>query len=311
MPSLLITSISPRQGKSAIAALIASHIAGQGRTVALIVANGGGGDDLTALLPGATVLTSDPGSAAAAASGAGTDVAIVEGPSGDPAANLNIARALDARVIVIGNTGDNLAAAARAYGDRLAGVLVNSLGRYRSHAIDTELKPALESAGIPYLGAVPEDRRLVASTMRQITEHLGGEITQWGEHANELADHVLLGGMVLDWGVHYFASRENSIVMVRGDRPDIQMAALATPIKGLILTEGIAPLEYVHYEADQEEVPVTVVAKGTHDSAALLEGLLETVQFDHPDKLLRLREIADGAVNFTAIEEALAQPVTG
>ena len=299
MPALLITSVSPRQGKTAVAALLATKIASDGKSVGLATSD----ESAAAILPGINVQ-----SAASEASG---DVTIIEGSSSDIAGNLKIADDLDARVIVVGELNDDLAAAAQAYGDRAAGVIINNMPRFRSHDLETTVQSVLEAAGVKFLGAIPEDRRLVASTVRQISEHLDGNTTQWAEHSDELVDNVLLGGMVVDWGVHYFSSQENAVVMIRGDRPDIQMAALATPIKGLILTEGIEPLEYVHYEADQEEIPVTVVQAGTHDAAAKLETLLETVKFDHPDKLTRLQELAADAVDFDAIQEALAQPVTG
>ncbi|NQW17229.1 MAG: phosphotransacetylase family protein [Chloroflexi bacterium] len=311
MPALLITSVSPRQGKTAVAALLASRIASDGKSVGIATVDEGVVGPLSALLPGIAVRSGAPDAIRSAASEAGGDATIVEGLSGDVEGNRKIADELDARVIVVGELSDDLAGAALAYGDRAAGVIINNMPRYRSHELETTVRPAIEAAGVKFLGAIPEDRRLVTSTVRQISEHLGGRFTQWDEHSDELVDHVLLGGMVVDWGVHYFSSKENAVVMIRGDRPDIQMAALATPIKGLILTEGIEPLEYVHYEADQEEVPVTVVQAGTHDATARLETLLDTVQFDHPDKLARLQELAADTVDFEAIDEALALPVTG
>ena len=304
MSALLITSVSPRQGKTAVAALLATKIASDGTSVGISTTDEDTTTSLSALLPGINVQTADPGEVDG-------DITLVEAPSGDVAGNLKIADELDARVIVVGELTDDLASAAQAYGDRAAGVIINNMPRFRSHDLETNVQPALEAAGVKFLGAIPEDRRLVASTLRQISEHLDGTITQWDEHSDELVDNVLLGGMVVDWGVHYFVSQENVAVIIRGDRPDIQMAALATPIKGLILTEGIEPLEYVHYEADQEEVPVTVVKVGTHDATAKLETLLETVQFDHPDKLTRIQELAADTIDFDAIQEALAQPATG
>jgi BioD-like phosphotransacetylase family protein len=303
MPALLITSVSPRQGKTAVAALLATKIASDGKSVGIVTPDENTAASLSALLPGFKVQTAGPDT--------GGDATITEGLSGDVAGNLKIADELDARVIIVGELSDDLASAAQAYGDRAAGVIINNMPRFKSHELETTVQPVLEAAGVKFLGAIPEDRRLVASTVRQISEHLDGALTQWDEHSDELVDNVLLGGMVVDWGVHYFRSQENAVVVIRGDRADIQMAALATPIKGLILTEGIEPLEYVHYEADQEEVPVTVVPSGTRDVTVKLESLLDTVQFDHPDKLTRLQELAADTVDFDAIQDALAQPVTG
>ena len=306
MPALLIASTKPRVGKTAFAALLAARLIEQGRKVGLA----SGASDSSTDLEAFKALVSDAAVADSPSSVKG-DVSIVEGLSGDAAGNLRLAEELDARIVLIAELDDDAAGAAGEFGDRFAGVVINNLPRYRRHTLETKVIPELESAGIHFLGAIPEDRRLIASTVRQISQHLDGAFSGWEEHSDELVDYILIGGMVLDWGVHYFSARENAIVIVRGDRPDIQMAALATPIKGMVLTEGVQPLEYVHYEADQEEVPVTVVAAGTHDAAAALESLQETARFDHPGKLARLREIAADAVDFDAIDEALAQPVTG
>ncbi len=306
MPALLIASTKPRVGKTAFAALLAARLIEQGRKVGLA----SGASDSSTDLEAFKALVSDA-TVADSPSNVKGDVSIVEGLSGDAAGNLRLAEELDARIVLIAELDDDAAGAAGEFGDRFAGVVINNLPRYRRHTLETRVIPELESAGIHFLGAIPEDRRLIASTVRQISQHLDGAFSGWEEHSDELVDYILIGGMVLDWGVHYFSARENAIVIVRGDRPDIQMAALATPIKGMVLTEGVQPLEYVHYEADQEEVPVTVVAAGTHDAAAALESLQETARFDHPGKLARLREIAADAVDFDAIDEALSQPVTG
>ena len=303
MPSLLITSVSSRQGKTAVVALLAIKIASDDKSVGIATSDENTATALATLLPDVNVQT--------AAREVGGDITIIEGLSGDVAGNLKIADELDARVIVVGELNDDFANAVQAYGNRAVGVIINNMPRFRSHDLENTVQPALEAAGVKFLGAIPEDRRLVASTVRQISEHLAGTISQWDDHSDELVDNVLLGGMVVDWGVHYFASQENAAVIIRGDRPDIQMAALATPIKGLIITEGIEPLEYVYYEADQEEVPVTVVKSGTHDATTKLETLLDTVQFDHPDKLTRLQELAADTIDFDAIQEVLAQPATG
>ena len=148
-------------------------------------------------------------------------------------------------------------------------------------------------------------------TVRAMNECLGGEWLEWEEHADELVENVLIGGLVLDWGPLYFASQENAAVLVRGDRPDLAIAALATPIKALILTCGVKPVEYVYYEADKRQVPVTVVESDTHQAATELERFLEFSHFDHPAKLERFAELAAEYLDLDRIDSAIARPVTG
>ena len=107
--------------------------------------------------------------------------------------------------------------------------------------------------------------------------------------------------MGLDSGEVYFGTRDSKAVIVRGDRPDVQMSALTTSTLCLVLTGGIEPIEYVLYEAELEEVPVAVVPAETLDAMAALDGLSARARFDHPAKLERLSELVGGHVDVDAL----------
>ncbi|MDA1257808.1 MAG: DRTGG domain-containing protein [Chloroflexi bacterium] len=327
MPTLLVVSTSPGAGKTAFAATYAARLVADGATVSLGKAFGTSDDtdaiSLRTLVGEATPVDpiAFPGDApsadqvrqvAQAVSGAG-GISVIEGLSANHALNRSLADELDASVVLIVGQAEYRAAieAAPAYGDRLAGVVINNAPRHRGHDLESEVVPALEAAGIPYAGAIPEERRLVAVTARAMHECLGGEWLEWEEHADELVENVLIGGIVLDWGPLYFGSQENAAVLVRGDRPDLAIAALATPIKALILTGGVKPVEYVYYEADKRQVPVTVVDKNTHEAAAELERFLEYSRFDHPGKLERFLDLIEERLDMDLIDSAVARPVTG
>lgn len=241
----------------------------------------------------------------------GAAVAIVEGGSGDVAPTLALAEAADALVILVARMTDAILPTATAYGARLAGVIVNNVPRYRTNALETEVIPALKHAGIPYIGAIPEDRRLIAPSIGLVAEHLGAEFALLPEQRARLVDNFLIGGLVLDWGPTYFGSQENTGVIVRGDRPDVQLAALQTDTtRAMVLTKGVSPIEYVYYEAQQREIPIVVSPYDTHETASRLESLLPKIRFDHPDKLNRAVELVESRLDLKMIERAVAQPVT-
>ena len=175
--------------------------------------------------------------------------------------------------------------------------MINGRTEYQGTAVETEFIPALEALGIRTLGVVPEDRKLVSSTIDQIVEHLDGRYLEGSEYGDRIIEHFLVGGMGLDSGTLYFGIREDKAVIVRGDRPDIQMAALHTPTSCLILTNGTEPLEYIVHEAELEEVPIVIADTDTLDTMKALRTLQERVRFDHPDKVERfgalLRENVD------------------
>ena len=213
-----------------------------------------------------------------------------------------LAEALDAGVLGItqhvhGKDANDLSEWPAAFGDRLIGVVINERTEYQGTAVETEFIPALEALGIRALGVVPEDRKLVSSTIDQIVEHLDGRYLEGSEYGDRIIEHFLVGGMGLDSGTLYFGIREDKAVIVRGDRPDIQMAALHTPTSCLILTNGTEPLEYIEHEAELEEVPIVIADTDTLDTMKALRTLQERVRFDHPDKVERfgalLRENVD------------------
>lgn len=235
---------------------------------------------------------------------ASADVLIIEGSSDiDVEAAGEVADALNVGVVgvtthVHGKDARGLSRWPGAFGERLIGAVVNGRTRYQGTEAAGSFVPAMLAIGIETLGVVPEDRLLLSSTIDQVVEHLGGRYLQGEEYGSRLIEHFLVGGMGLDRGTLYFGIHTtNKAVIIRGDRPDIQMAALHTPTSCLIVTCGVEPVEYITHEADLEEVPVAVVDTSTLDTMAALNTLQDNAAFDHPEKIERfsalLRENGD------------------
>ena len=239
------------------------------------------------------------------------DVVIVEGlPGLSLQASADLAEALDAQVVAIAGYRADLKAeefygAGHLFGRRLAGVVLNGLTTYMGTQARSELLPGLERQGIRVLGELPEDRRLLGVTVGELAQHLEGRFLLWEEGADNLVEHLMIGGLVLDSGTAYFEQRENKAVVVRGDRPDIQMAALNTPTSCLVLTGGKEPIEYVLYEAEQVEVPILLVQGDTHSTAQALEGLDSRARFGHPLKLERFQRLIEDHLDTAAIYSSL------
>jgi BioD-like phosphotransacetylase family protein len=225
--------------------------------------------------------------------GAGGDVTVVEGISGledlQGSASQQLAQALGASVVVVLGYHPGLdiweaLQAKRLFGDRLVGVIVNGVTQYKVREVTENLVPMIEAEGVIVLATIPEDGRLLGVSVGQIAEHLDGSFLNSEEKRDGFVEHLLIGGMMLDWGVLYFERFSNKAVVVRGDRPDIQMAALATPTSCIVLTGGHAPIQYVLYEAGEEGVPLIQVETDTLSTAAALESLMKKALFDHSVK---------------------------
>ena len=228
--------------------------------------------------------------------------AVVEGLSGLTSdtgnASKNIAENLDARVVVVlGYEESEIIGAAvdaqSLFGVRLCGVIINGVTRYKVREAKQVIIPKIEAEGITVLAMIPEDRKLLGTTVSELAEHLNGEIISWKEKGDNFVDNYLIGGMVLDWGVLYFERHLNKAVIVRGDRPDIQMAALQTETSCLVLTGGHDPIQYVEYEAQEEEVPIIKVDADTINTTIALESLQKKSVFGHPIKRKQFDELID------------------
>lgn len=335
MATLYVASDRPRAGRTALCVTLAQRLRQDGRQVAAFKpfrssADGSGADPDAAILAAAAGATA-PGDAWPVPAGevpdvplamrtyaeatAGAEVAIVEGLSGfDGAsgeASSRMAREMDAIVIAViayreGIGLEQARAARQLFGERLAGVVINGVTRYKSREVTEQLAPSFQAAGARVLASIPEDRRLLGVTAGQIAEHLGGTFLDWEEKRDNFVEHYLIGGMVLDWGVLYFQRFENKAVIVRGNRPDLQMAALRTPTSCIVLTGGYPPIQYVSYEAGEEEVPLIQVETDTLETAAALESLQERTQFDHPLKHDQFRDLMSRHADWDALLGALA-----
>ena len=340
MPVIYVASDKARAGKTAVSVALARKLLQEGRTVALFKpfspADQGTGQDHDGQIlrqasgtptsdeaqwPVALTLgqemqgpTLDQAMEAFRRVSAGADVTIVEGLSGlngsVGAVSQELALRMDAQALVVLSYSQEMDSgeamrARQLLGDRLAGVVINGVTRYKGRDVAGELLPTLESEGVKVLGAIPEDRRLLGVSVGQLAEHLGGSFLCWEEKKDSFVEHLMIGGLVLDWGVLYFYRFDNKAVIVRGNRPDIQMAALGTPTSCIVLTGGEPPIQYVEYEAQEEEVPLIQVQSDTLSTAAALETIQERALFDHPMKQERFLELLTQHGDWAAIYGAL------
>ena len=247
---------------------------------------------------------------------AGQGTVLVEGPSLVTADGIassissELAALLDARVVLIVRYGpglnvDQVLEACEPFGQRLLGVFINYVTQYRERHIRLELAPAIESRGVKFLGAIPEDRLLSSVTVGQIAQHLDGQWVFGEDGAQELVENFLIGGNIMDRGTTYFGRKEGTTVIVRGDRPDIQLAALSVPVTCLVLTGGHEPIQYVYYQAEQQGVPLFVVQTDTISTAHALDTVLDRSTFHHPRKLERFKELTQVCVDVAAIKAGL------
>lgn len=230
------------------------------------------------------------------------DLVLAEGLDGldpsDLAAQLSreLAQVLDASVVAVvrfqpGMSAQSAAHAQELFGDRLVGIVLNGVTCHQKHYLRTQFIAQLQTLGLRLLAAVPEDRRMLSPTVRQIAEHLGAEFLLLEENGDELVEHFMVGGWFLDEGRYVFSRRERKAVLVRGDRPDLQMAALESDCICLILTAGQNPVQYIVHHAGQKGVPLLLTSSGTVETMEKLHTLKDQITAHHLGKVQRFAEL--------------------
>ena len=248
---------------------------------------------------------------------ADTGLVLVEGPDlhqttaeASPLA-LELGSLLNSRVLLLfryakGLDAATVASASEPFGDRLAGVVINGVPLYRLREVNDELLVKLRSDGLPVLGALPEDRAMLAVRVPEIANCLSGRWIQEPVNTDTYVDRFIIGGNIMDSGMTYFGRFDNQAVITRAERPDIQLASLMAGTRCLVLTGGAEPAEYIKAEALQREVPVVLVQEDTLTTAEALGGLLERVTAHSRQKIDRFAELVQQHLDSALLDSAMS-----
>jgi BioD-like phosphotransacetylase family protein len=246
----------------------------------------------------------------------GCDVLVVEGASLSVAdsdladISHHVTLGLDTKVLAVMDYEarpytDEMSRITGTFGERLLGVFVNRAIRYRSHEVDQMLQTP-EAVATNVLGVVPEDRLMLSVSLNEVAKALEGTWIWGEEQGDSLVERYLIGANLMDSGDTYFNRVDNKAVIVRGDRPDIQLSALTGPVVGLINTGGHAPVEYLIHEVEQLDVPLMVTPHRTSDAVRVLGDTLEEANPYHPRKVSRFLQLLEQHCKIDAVlEQAL------
>ncbi len=238
----------------------------------------------------------------------GKDVVIVEDSSGLSRLSCNIAELLNARVIIVEAYSKELLKAINTYqefGKLLLGVVFNKVPKSRVEQVRSEIANQLGKAGINVLAVLPENRTLLALTVGELATHIQGELLSGAEKSPELVENFMLGAMTVDHGPQYFGRKANKAGIIRSERPDMQLAALQTSTRCLVLTGDMTPMPVVLFQAEEKNVPVISVKGDIRAIVTNIEDALGKTRFNHENKLPKLAEIMKEYFDFRAVYRGL------
>ncbi len=158
---------------------------------------------------------------------------------------------------------DTIVAMSDRLGERLLGVILNRLPPESLDFTRQYFVPFLESKGVRVWGLVPANPKLNSLSVGEIRDVLGGDTICCQERHEEAVESFMVGAMNVEGALKYFRAQANKAVITGGDRADIQLAALETPTKVIILTGGMYPDSSVISAAQSKSVPIMVVPDDT------------------------------------------------
>ena len=207
-------------------------------------------------------------------------------------------------IVSIPSTMDSDADFSSRFGSSVCGVVLNQVSKYAQIQTEHIMQQNLSSHDVHLLGTIPEDRTLLSLSVAQICENLSGQMFGEEQNSESLVEHFMVGGFGMDPGEYSFATRNKKAVVVRGDRPDVQMSALNTDMECFIMTNGMDPIEYIKYEAVEEGVSIMIVQSDTLDTMENISKLQQLAEFAHPDKLSKAKKLVSDYVN---VEQLLSK----
>ncbi len=165
--------------------------------------------------------------------------------------------------------------------------------------------PYLKKKGIPLLGILPVDLVLNSITVRQVIESIGGTLLCCEDRLDELVENLSIGAMDVENALKYFRRTHNKAVITGGHRADIQLAALETSTKCLILTGDLLPNALIIAKAKLSGVPVISVKGDTLSTVNRLESVLGKVRIREEEKVGRAMELMQKHFDFDMLYEKM------
>ena len=221
----------------------------------------------------------------------------------------NLTKALDTKVLLVDRFisdvtfVDNVRFIRELVGDRLQGVIITQVMPEKIDYAKNVIVPFIEGDGIPVFGVIPEDKFLGAISIRKACEVVAGEVICCKDRLEELATNYVIGAIDLELAINYFRRINNKIVITGADRSDLQIAAMETSTKGIILTGGRYPNSVVIGKAEEKGIPIIVVNLDTYSTIERLDKAVITLDFEDEKKIVRYLDLFKKNVNIKRLKE--------
>lgn len=217
-----------------------------------------------------------------------------------------VAERFSARVLAVAKYNndlviDGLLAAQALFGKRFLGAVINDVPPPRVEFVDQSVVPFLTARGVPVYATLPQERLLLSITVNEIAEVLGGEILNSPERGDELVENIMVGAMSVDSALSYFRRKPNKAVITGGDRADIELAALETSTRCLVLTGNLHPNPLILGRAEELGVPLILAKQDTLSAVEIIQQYFGKLRLHQPRKVERFEALLNERFDFARL----------
>lgn len=180
------------------------------------------------------------------------------------------------------------------FGRRFAGGVINKVPGSALHHVKERARPFLEKRGVNIFGVFPNDNLLESITVRQLIEILHGTVLCCEDKLDEFVERFSIGAMDVDNALAHFRRIPNKAVITGAHRADIQLVAMETSTKCIILTGGLLTNDVVLGRAQAKGIPILSVPDDTFTTVDRIESIMGKTRIREQGKIERAREIVTG-----------------
>jgi len=227
---------------------------------------------------------------------------------------IELAGLLDAGVLLLDTfneelTVDRILSGKEFFSKNFLGVVLNWVPERRLEFTRSLLTRFMSSQGVNVFGSIPADRILRSITVDDLGIALNGTIICAKDRGEELIESMMVGAMGQDQALRLFRKQANKVVVTGGDRSDIQLAALETLTKALVLTGGHKPSPLVLGQAEEIGVPIIIVDYDTATTVEMVEAAIGHQKVHSPAKIQRIRHFIRDGLDLDLLLEQIGKRV--
>lgn len=199
---------------------------------------------------------------------------------------------------------DDILTAVTRLGESLVGVVINAVPLNRLDYVNNLVKPYVQKQNVAVLAVLPMEKTLHSVSVGEIVDGIDGRLLCCGS-PSVLVENFMVAAMNVENSLNHFRRVTNKAVIVGGDRPDIQLAALETSTRALILTGNLHPNPMIEGKAEERGVAIIISRHDTITTVEKVERFFGKSRFHQTEKITRFQEMLNEAMDFNQLYQSI------